>query len=100
MANAAEMEVITERARQRAPRQQAARPSPWQPRPPGRETQRNSASAVEHLLCARLLGAGGSAGSVAPPTLRKRNKLGQLSNEGPQMYLLMRGKGCSGAQFD
>lgn len=42
----------------------------------------------------------GGAGGAAPPTPRKRNKLGQLSNEGPQMYLLMRGKGGSGAQFD
>lgn len=99
MANAAEMEVITERARQRAPRQQAARPSPWQPRPPGRAAQRSIASATEHLPCTRLLGAGGR-GRGGSPTPQKRNKLGQLSNEGPQMYLLMRGKGCSGAQFD
>lgn len=42
----------------------------------------------------------GGAGAAAPSTPQKRNKLGQLSNEGPQMYLLMRGKGCSGAQFD
>lgn len=48
----------------------------------------------------RAAGSRGVRARLAPPTPQKRNKLGQLSNEGPQMYLLMRRKGCSGAQFD
>lgn len=65
-AAAAEMEAIAERARQRAPRQQAARPSPWQPRPPGRAAPRSSASAAEHLLRAGLLGARGRGRGGSP----------------------------------
>lgn len=72
MANAAEMEVITERARQRARRQQAARPSPWQPRPPGRAARRSSASAAEHLLCTGLLGAGGRGRGCSPHPAKKK----------------------------
>lgn len=101
MANAAEMEVITERARQHASATAGGRAVAMATAASGARC-----SALLRVRCgtsAFALGCWepGGAGAVAPLHPAKRNKLGQLSNvEGPQMYLLMRGKGCSGAQFD